>query len=155
MASNPPANQSQGSASHAIKVLFEEPAKVSVKNPTMDSPTESVKALLQVTLAYSPAPRIVYELVLELPAGAKLRDALVASAVDVRFSDLQTAATVEWGVWGRKANLAQTLHDQDRVEAYRPLRVDPKVARRERFAKQGARTSGLFAKRRPGAKPGY
>jgi uncharacterized protein len=29
------------------------------------------------------------------------------------------------------------------------------VARRERFAKQGARTSGLFAQRRPGAKSGY
>ncbi|MGH8819682.1 MAG: RnfH family protein, partial [Rhodoferax sp.] len=31
----------------------------------------------------------------------------------------------------------------------------PKVARRERFRKQGARTAGLFAKKRPGAKPGY
>ena len=110
---------------------------------------------LRITLAYSPAPRVVHELVLSMPAGAKLRDALIASAGDVRFADLQSGATIEWGVWGRKANLAQTLHDQDRIEAYRPLRVDPKVARRERFAKQGARTSGLFAKRRPGAKPGY
>jgi sulfur carrier protein len=47
------------------------------------------------------------------------------------------------------------LRDQDRVEFYRGLRVDPKVARRERFSKQGARASGLFAKRRPGSKPGY
>jgi len=29
------------------------------------------------------------------------------------------------------------------------------VARRERFQKQGAKTAGLFAKRRAGAKPGY
>jgi putative ubiquitin-RnfH superfamily antitoxin RatB of RatAB toxin-antitoxin module len=41
------------------------------------------------------------------------------------------------------------------VEIYRPLRVDPKVARRERFVKQGARTAGLFVKKRPGAKAGY
>jgi putative ubiquitin-RnfH superfamily antitoxin RatB of RatAB toxin-antitoxin module len=41
------------------------------------------------------------------------------------------------------------------VEIYRGLLVDPKVARRERFRKQGARAAGLFAKRRPGAKPGY
>jgi putative ubiquitin-RnfH superfamily antitoxin RatB of RatAB toxin-antitoxin module len=47
------------------------------------------------------------------------------------------------------------LQDGDRLEVYRPLRVDPKVARRERFKGQGARTAGLFAKRRPGAKPGY
>jgi len=47
------------------------------------------------------------------------------------------------------------LRAGDRLEIYRPLRVDPKVARRERFAKQGARTTGLFARQRPGAKTGY
>ena len=47
------------------------------------------------------------------------------------------------------------LQLQDRVEVYRALKVDPKVARRERFAKQGARTTGLFASKRPGAKAGY
>jgi sulfur carrier protein len=47
------------------------------------------------------------------------------------------------------------LQDGDRLEIYRPLKVDPKVARRERFARQGAKTTGLFAKRRPGAKAGY
>jgi putative ubiquitin-RnfH superfamily antitoxin RatB of RatAB toxin-antitoxin module len=58
-------------------------------------------------------------------------------------------------VWGRKAPPGQLLRDRDRVEIWRPLRVDPKLARRERFGQQGARTAGLFAKRRPGAKPGY
>ena len=115
----------------------------------------SGKAPLHITLAYSPAPRVVHELALTLPASAKLRDALAASAGDARFADLQTAAAIALGVWGHPASLDQILHDQDRIEAYRPLRVDPKVARRERFAKQGARTSGLFAKRRPGAKSGY
>jgi hypothetical protein len=43
----------------------------------------------------------------------------------------------------------------DRLEICRGLRVDPKVARRERFVAQGARGSGLFASRRPGAKSGY
>ena len=38
---------------------------------------------------------------------------------------------------------------------HRELKVDPKVARRERFVKQGARTTGLFAKKRLGAKAGY
>jgi putative ubiquitin-RnfH superfamily antitoxin RatB of RatAB toxin-antitoxin module len=62
---------------------------------------------------------------------------------------------VQVGVWGRKAELEQVLRNHDRVELYRPLRVDPKVARRERFARQGVRTTGLFAKRRAGSKPGY
>ncbi|HYP70717.1 MAG TPA: RnfH family protein, partial [Variovorax sp.] len=47
------------------------------------------------------------------------------------------------------------LKDGDRLELCRDLVVDPKVARRERFARQGARGTGLFAKRRTGAKAGY
>jgi uncharacterized protein len=47
------------------------------------------------------------------------------------------------------------LRDGDHVNLSRGLLVDPMVARRERFAKQGARSAGLFSKRRPGAKPGY
>jgi len=43
----------------------------------------------------------------------------------------------------------------DRLEVYRPLTVDPKVARRARFVRQGAKTAGLFANKRPGAKAGY
>lgn len=60
-----------------------------------------------------------------------------------------------WGVWGRAVAADYVLQEGDRLEAYRPLTVDPKTARRERFARQGARGAGLFAKRRAGAKPGY
>jgi putative ubiquitin-RnfH superfamily antitoxin RatB of RatAB toxin-antitoxin module len=42
------------------------------------------------------------------------------------------------------------LRDLDRIELYRPLKVDPKVARRERFQRQGARAAGLFARKRRG-----
>ena len=59
------------------------------------------------------------------------------------------------GIWGRKAVPSQVLRDGDRLEIYRQLKADPKVARRERFSRQGARATGLFATRRPGAKPGY
>jgi putative ubiquitin-RnfH superfamily antitoxin RatB of RatAB toxin-antitoxin module len=37
----------------------------------------------------------------------------------------------------------------------RTLKVDPKVARRERFVKQGAKAAGLFSQRRAGGKAGY
>lgn len=63
--------------------------------------------------------------------------------------------TLECGIWGRKAPLTQVLRANDRVELYRVLLVDPKVARRERFVRQGAKSAGLFAKRRAGAKAGY
>jgi uncharacterized protein len=101
---------------------------------------------------------VVHTLELALPAGACVRDAVALCAGDIRFAQaVQPCASevLHYAIWGVKATAQQALHDLDRLELCRPLRVDPKVARRERFAKQGARTSGLFATRRPGAKPGY
>lgn len=47
--------------------------------------------------------------------------------------------------WGQKISLGHTLTSNDRIELCRELRVDPKVARRERFEKQGKRGAGLFS----------
>jgi len=110
--------------------------------------------IIRVTLVYSPSPRKVQEIALELPLGATLTQALQSSGIQTLFPDLDLQHALA-GIWGRKAGLEQVLRDQDRVELYRPLKVNPKVARRERFAKQGARTTGLFATRRAGGKAGY
>jgi putative ubiquitin-RnfH superfamily antitoxin RatB of RatAB toxin-antitoxin module len=109
---------------------------------------------IEIVMAYSPAAREVYEEVLQLPAGTTLAQALQGSRLAAQFPALDLAQAPV-GVWGRKASREMVLRDRDRVEVYRPLRVDPKVARRERFASQGARTAGLFARRRAGAKAGY
>ncbi len=110
--------------------------------------------LLHITVCTSSAPREVHTMALSLPAGACVRDALALCALDSRFA-IALQPSVHCAVWGVKAALSQPLADLDRIELCRALRVDPKVARRERFAQQGARTSGLFKARRPGAKPGY
>lgn len=104
-------------------------------------------ALLRVTVAFSPAPREVREWALRLPAGSSVADAVAASGLRAEFPGLDFDA-LGVGVWGRKAGPRQPLRDRDRVEVYRPLQVDPKVARRERFRKQGARAAGLFARKR-------
>lgn len=114
--------------------------------------TASVVAL-QVTVVACLAPRTTQEWVLELAEGATVADALAAC------DGLAACAAQDregWlGIWGRAAALQTQLRHLDRVEIYRPLQVDPKVARRERFARQGARSTGLFARQRPGAKAGY
>ncbi|WP_284412761.1 RnfH family protein [Acidovorax sp. SUPP3334] len=102
---------------------------------------------LVVTVVHSPGPRMTSEREVRLPDGATLADALSACGIGT-----DGAAC---GIWGRPATPGQLLRDQDRIELYRPLVVDPKVARRERFVRQGARSTGLFAQRRPGAKAGY
>jgi len=108
---------------------------------------------LQIEVIYSPGPRQVRAWTVRLLEGATLRDALVAS-VFPDYPELRSAGLVS-GVWGRKMGLHHKLQTADRVEVYRALRVDPKVARRERFKGQGAKTAGLFAKSRVGAKAGY
>ncbi len=113
--------------------------------------------MLCITVCFAPAARVVHSLQLQLPEGACVRDAVALCAQDVRFEGAFARGQLRAyaSIWGVKAAADQVLQDQDRIELCRPLRVDPKVARRERFAKQGARSAGLFAKRRPGAKPGY
>lgn len=109
---------------------------------------------IQVTVAYSPAARVVHEITLQLAVASTVSQALQASGLLQQFPaiDLKTSVV---GVWGCKAVLNQPLRENDRIEIYRALTVDPKVARRQRFAKQGARSAGLFVKKRAAAKAGY
>jgi putative ubiquitin-RnfH superfamily antitoxin RatB of RatAB toxin-antitoxin module len=109
---------------------------------------------IRVTVMYSPQPRTVCEWAVVLPAGASVLQALEASGLRAAFPGVDLRSAVV-GVWGRKARLDQNLRENDRIEIYRPLEVDPKLARRERFRKQGARAAGLFARKRNGTKPGY
>ena len=111
--------------------------------------------MIEVTLVYSPASRVVNEMVLHLPEGSQVFDAWLASAWFPAMQAQGRQACPESSIWGRKTTPTQTLREGDRLEAFRPLTVDPKEARRQRFVKQGSRSAGLFASRRPGAKSGY
>lgn len=100
---------------------------------------------MRVVVLHSPAAREVLEWSVTLPEGATARDAIEASGL------AQARPGVDWracgiGIWGRKAGAEHVLRDGDRVEVYRPLLVDPKLARRERFQRQGGRSGGLFAR---------
>lgn len=110
-------------------------------------------AMLRITVVVCVAPRETKEWTLELPAGATVADALRHCAH--AHMPVGSAGPSSVGIWGREVGPEASLQNLDRVEVYRPLTVDPKVARRERFARQGARSTGLFARQRPGGKPGY
>jgi uncharacterized protein len=107
---------------------------------------------MNITLVYASAPRTVHELALEVPHACSLGQALTLSGWMELYPEVHSLPT---GIWNRKAPRDRLLREGDRVEVYRDLRVDPKVARRERFAGQGARGAGLFSRRRPGSKAGY
>lgn len=109
---------------------------------------------IDVTVCFSAVARQITEVQLQLPQGSRLSDAIRASGLLASLPDSEVDALLT-GIWGRKLAADHVLRDGDRVELYRALKVDPKVARRARFKSQGARGSGLFSKRRAGAKSGY
>lgn len=109
---------------------------------------------MQVSLIYSPASRQVREWLMVVPEGTRAEWALQNSGLFELFPYLQTAR-LRLGVWGRPVDPLYWLQANDRLEIYRDLLVDPKVARRERFKRQGSKGTGLFADVRAGGKAGY
>ena len=99
-----------------------------------------VGAAMRVVVAYSPAPRQVDQVELTLAAGATVDDALRASGVLERHPGIDLGA-LKVGVWGKLRALSDPLRDGDRVELYRPLKVDPKEARRQRYRSHREKTA--------------
>ncbi len=88
--------------------------------------------VLLVTVVSSPRAGEVDEVLLSLPEGATVADALRESGMAIRHNTSELGV----GVWGVLVAPGDRLRDRDRVELYRPLLVDPKEARRLRQQKQ-------------------
>jgi len=118
--------------------------------------------LIPVTLCWSLAPRHVEQIQLQVPAGSTVQDVLergVAHCLQSQVaSDPTSLSSLQFqqpGIWGKKVPWTQLVKADDRIELYRPLQVDPKVARRQRFKRQGKGRTGLFANRKSGSATGY
>ena len=89
---------------------------------------------MRVTLVSAWADR-VEERAIELADGATLNDALDAFGIT-------NASHADVGIWGKSVPLDTPLKDGDRMEQYRPLIADPKLARHRRANEQGYRWQG-------------
>ena len=116
---------------------------------------------MQIQCLYSPSARQLIDLRLTLPEGCTVFDAIqsLKSCPELHdhLKDLETAFEDArgLGIWGRIVQRTAALKTGDRLEIYRPLLVDPKIARKKRFKGQGKGRTGLFARRRVGAVAGY
>jgi len=111
------------------------------------------EATIAVTVVYSPGPRQVSEWTLRLtPPGC-------AAGAAGQWSGANCTPGPTWpparSVSGAAGVAAQIPRDEGPGGALPPTHRGPKIARRERFVRQGARTAGLFANKRPGSKAGY
>lgn len=73
----------------------------------------------------------------ELDEGASVAAAIAASSVAEECAIDAEALAV--GIWSKPATRETRLRDGDRVELYRPLKADPKEARRLRAREAGDR----------------
>jgi putative ubiquitin-RnfH superfamily antitoxin RatB of RatAB toxin-antitoxin module len=91
--------------------------------------------VVKVQVSYSPAPRQVDQVELNLPPGSRVTDALRASGLIERHG-LGAPGDLSVGIWGKVRPLDTPVREADRIEIYRGLTVDPKEARRQRYRKQ-------------------
>ena len=83
---------------------------------------------VQVVYAEANRQRLVS---VELAVGATIAEAVVAAMAAPEFSDLNIA-DLRLGIFGKLSEAETPVSDGDRVEIYRPLKIDPMQARRRR-----------------------
>lgn len=71
---------------------------------------------------------------LQLEVGSCVHDAIGHSNLTTKYPELDASA-LSVGIYGKICTLKTVLHDQDRVEIYRPLLLTPTEARRLRAKK--------------------
>jgi uncharacterized protein len=87
---------------------------------------------IRVSVVYAD-PQRQFARELDVAADATVDDAILASGV---LDKLRGFAPAAIGIFGRKVAMQERLRDGDRVELYRPLKIDPKEARRKRSMKR-------------------
>jgi uncharacterized protein len=102
---------------------------------------------VRVELVWSGQPGDVQHRWLEVDEGATMAAALRGCA-DFMAAQCEPLEQLRIGIWGRVRPLETPLRERDRIEVYRPLTVDPKEARRLRYAKHGER---IVSRHRPKA----
>lgn len=68
---------------------------------------------------------------LQVVDGMPIRDVIAMSDVLMAFPEL-SFDSMQTGIFSKKATLEQLTRDGDRIEIYRPLKIDPKESRRLR-----------------------
>ena len=89
------------------------------------------KPNLSVSVVYAELDGSWFCRELSVAEGATVRDALLNSGILATHPDW-TIEQMVVGVYGHRRSLDTILHEKDRVEIYRPLKIDPRVSRKDR-----------------------
>lgn len=85
---------------------------------------------IDIEVVYAlPEKQVVRQM--NLPEGTTVEQAVKLSGILPRFPEIDLLKN-KLGIYGKLVPPTTVLRDRDRIEIYRPLRVDPKEARRKR-----------------------
>lgn len=84
--------------------------------------------MVKIELVYVAADKTTVHVALNLAAGSTVEDALVQSHI---YDTHPETCTCTLGIFAKTVLLNTLLRDGDRIELYRPLRLDPKEKRRQ------------------------
>jgi len=87
--------------------------------------------LMRVEVAYA-LPHKQELICLRLPEGATVQDAIEASGLLQRYPEIDLGGLNKLGIYAKVVKSDEVLRDYDRVEIYRPIKADPKQARKQR-----------------------
>jgi putative ubiquitin-RnfH superfamily antitoxin RatB of RatAB toxin-antitoxin module len=91
--------------------------------------------VIRIEIVYAEPQRSI-DKSLNVEQGARIADALKLASLDEDFQGVDLAnATV--GIFGSVASRDRPLKEGDRIEIYRPLAEEPKLARRKRASRSG------------------
>ncbi len=83
--------------------------------------------MINITVAYATVTRQL-EIALQISESTTIAVAIQRSGIIEQFPEIKLSEA-KIGVFSRRAQLDDLLHDGDRIEIYRPLIIDPKQAR--------------------------
>jgi putative ubiquitin-RnfH superfamily antitoxin RatB of RatAB toxin-antitoxin module len=93
--------------------------------------------VIRVEIVYAQLQRSIIKSLLLSP-GASIADALAEVALDLDFLGVDLANSPV-GIFGKVARRDVKLNDGDRIEIYRPLQEEPKLARRKRAGRKASK----------------
>lgn len=86
---------------------------------------------LTVRVFYAASPTDMREVSVQVSPGCTIEAAILASGLLTHYPEIDLARQGV-GVFSQRKKLTDVVNENDRIEIYRPLQIDPKDARRAR-----------------------
>lgn len=89
--------------------------------------------MLKVEVIYIPQDKPAVHIQVDAKSGATVAEVIEQSGIKEQYPEVEILPA---GVFAKKVTLDTPVRSGDRIEIYRPLKIDPKEKRRERAGKQ-------------------